>query len=761
LELSRALDALPPTLDDTYARMLQSIPQEQRYDSVRLLQLLVYSNRPLSLAEAVDALAVDLTTKPYFDPSNRTPIPSEIIVSCSSLVTIERIKVIHHPSQEVLQLAHFSVQQYLKSEKVHPDWKHCMSEQYAMASNAKVCLAYCFQVQPFNFGYDHRIERPFTNTAATQWTEYAMPVEAQDTELYAMIQDFLLSKELNQARFNWLVVRSRQEPSFLDQDWAAEENLPRPEDLVPLVIASLYGLFHTVRSLLLCGADPNKVCTGLGSALYGALHNLHYDVVELLLDYGARPNMTSGRAELSVAISYCSPTKLPELFHALLQHGADVNARDYRCGIPLVEAAELGYENIVSTLLARGADANAVYRKQNAIWIAAAKGNNKIVRKLLEYKADVNLKGLCGSALFSACDGIHKEVVQTLLENGAIVCQQSDDSLYRNALEVACCGPDEEIFELLIEYAARSENFEKRESLGGCLSLACSGGHEKIVRLLLGHKANVNAQHDGVGTPLVAACIGGHEQIVQLLLYHGTDVNQASAVSPKTILGHLCRGTPLLHLINEASKRNFFGDYFPLLVPAWIRILKILIAAGANVNTSDDHGQTPLHFAAISNSTEFSKILIEAGAIVDELDKHRRTPLLQVAGYCFLGFDVATIKPERHAKLLLDAGAKTDIQDIDGRTALHYAAMNGWLDFCRVLVEAGAHTGLQDIHSKTALHFAASSGYSEICTMLVKAGADFNLLDSEGCTPLQLAEQGSHFETVAFFRRSLQRKSLE
>ena len=123
--------------------------------------------------------------------------------------------------------------------------------------------------------------------------------------------------------------------------------------------------------------------------------------------------------------------------------------------------------------------------------------------------------------------------------------------------------------------------------------------------------------------------------------------------------------------------------------------------------------------------------------------------------------DVATMKPERHAKVLLEAGAKTDIQDIDGRTALHYAALNGWLSVCTVLVEAGAKTNIQDIYFKSALHVAASRGYSEICGMLVKAGADFNLLDGEGCTPLQLAEQGSHFETVAFFRRSLHRKSLE
>jgi hypothetical protein len=168
-------------------RILQSIPDEQRDDATRLLQLLVYSNRPLGLLEAVDALAVNLAANPYFDPRNRTPVPSEVIVSCSGLVTIDRFEApqrsYERPREALeLQLAHFSVQQYLESERVGSDWKQCMSKDYAMASNTKLCLAYCFEL---GTGYDaddgecsgdadDLNSRPFATTAIEYWTGLAL-----------------------------------------------------------------------------------------------------------------------------------------------------------------------------------------------------------------------------------------------------------------------------------------------------------------------------------------------------------------------------------------------------------------------------------------------------------------------------------------------------------------------------------------------------------------------------------------------------------
>ena len=86
--LTKALKSLPPTLDETYERILLSIDNENCNDAFKVLQWLAFSARPVTLAEMVEVLAVDFTnSKPKFDPDLRMPDSEDILVICSSLVT--------------------------------------------------------------------------------------------------------------------------------------------------------------------------------------------------------------------------------------------------------------------------------------------------------------------------------------------------------------------------------------------------------------------------------------------------------------------------------------------------------------------------------------------------------------------------------------------------------------------------------------------------------------------------------------------------
>jgi hypothetical protein len=173
--LRSALNSLPETLDETYARIIEAIPASHKPSALRILQFLTFSERPLSIEEAVDAIAVNTDRSPYFSPKHRMPEPMEITRYCSSLVVFSTKG---DPSEKdepylELQLAHFSVKEYLTSTRLDVSTQQVMEETSARASVAKVCLAYLLhfdQVLPLQ---KVRKDFQFAQFCATYWMSHA------------------------------------------------------------------------------------------------------------------------------------------------------------------------------------------------------------------------------------------------------------------------------------------------------------------------------------------------------------------------------------------------------------------------------------------------------------------------------------------------------------------------------------------------------------------------------------------------------------
>jgi hypothetical protein len=110
--LRKALKSLPKTLDETYERILTSIDESYISDVKKILQFLAFSPRQMNLLELVEVLAVDIDRdEPQFNPENRIPEPKDILSMCSTLVTTTNLT-------EWLRLAHFSVKEYLLSDRI-------------------------------------------------------------------------------------------------------------------------------------------------------------------------------------------------------------------------------------------------------------------------------------------------------------------------------------------------------------------------------------------------------------------------------------------------------------------------------------------------------------------------------------------------------------------------------------------------------------------------------------------------------------------
>ena len=116
----------------------------------------------------------------------------------------------------------------------------------------------------------------------------------------------------------------------------------------------------------------------------------------------------------------------------LVSYAADVNAR-------LIEAAKQGDTATVEALLEQGADVNARERKgQTALIRAALLGHTDTVQALLAAGADVNAKGKLGwTALMWVAGKGHTDTVQALLAAGADVNAKDrggDHSLDRGSM---------------------------------------------------------------------------------------------------------------------------------------------------------------------------------------------------------------------------------------------------------------------------------------------------------------------------------------
>jgi len=434
--LRKALRDLPDTLDGTYDRILCAINKENSQDALKILQWLVCSARPIRIDEIVDAIAVYSDSDPRFDPESRLPDPQDILTICSSLVTIDGVKV---------RLAHYSVKEYLVSERIQngPASQYSIREVHANVSIAETCLVYLLQFGKANSLTSQTTkEFPLARYAAEYWTHHATMAREDAKVMHQLIMELFLSKR--DAYVNWIRLFDPDNPRN-------EPNITEDLKIVasPLYYASLAGLIESVRLLLEKGADVNAQGGGYGSALQVASYGGHDHVVQ-----------------------------------RLLEKGADVNAQGGYYGNALQVASRGGHGQVVQRLLEKGADVNAQRRGfySNALQAASHEGHDQVVQQLLEKWGDVNAQGgYYGNALQAASRGGHDQVVQQLLEKGADVNAQGGQ--YGYALQAASRGGHDHVVQRLLEKGADVN--AQRGYYGNALQAASRGGHDQVVQRLL------------------------------------------------------------------------------------------------------------------------------------------------------------------------------------------------------------------------------------------------------------------------------------
>ncbi|KAG6801665.1 ankyrin repeat and death domain-containing protein 1A isoform X1 [Apis mellifera caucasica] len=194
-------------------------------------------------------------------------------------------------------------------------------------------------------------------------------------------------------------------------------------------------------------------------------------------------------------------------------------------------------------------------------------------------------------------------------------------------------------------------------------------------------------------------------------------------------------------------------------------IIEMLIQAKCDIEARDKFGMRPLHMAARYGHRDAVKMLINAGANVSAVNKKQYTLLMCAAR----GNNVRVVEYLAEAVESLNG----DATDCTGATALHHAASAGHpsmitalsnvprielnatdkkgqtpihcacaeehLEAVEVLIGLGANVDAQDYEGNTPLHVATRTRHTAIAQLLLRAGANTELIDEIGFTPLHVA----------------------
>uniref|UniRef100_A0A8C1YMT5 Poly [ADP-ribose] polymerase n=1 Tax=Cyprinus carpio TaxID=7962 RepID=A0A8C1YMT5_CYPCA len=399
----------------------------------------------------------------------------------------------------------------------------------------------------------------------------------------------------------------------------------------------------------------------------------------------------------------------------LLQHGANVHARDDGGLISLHNACSFGHAEVVNLLLQHGADANSRDNwNYTPLHEAATKGKIDVCIVLLQHGAEPTIRNTDGRTALDLAEPSTKAVL-------------TGDYRKDELLESARSGNEEKLMSLLTPLNVNCHASDGRKSTP--LHLAAGYNRVHTVQLLLQHGADVHAKDKGDLVPLHNACSYGHYEVAELLVKHGAYVNAMD----------LWQFTPL----HEAASKNR------------VEVCSLLLSYGADPNFLNCHNKSAIDLAPTALlkerlAYEFrGHALLQAAREADmaRFKKHLsletinfKHPLTQeTALHCVS--TSAYPKRKQICELLLRKGANVNEKNKDFLTPLHLAAEKSHNDIIEVLVKHEAKVNAVDNLGQTALHRAAHCGHLQTCRVLLSVGCDPLITSLQGFSPSQLANE--------------------
>ncbi|KAF4652796.1 hypothetical protein FOL47_010851 [Perkinsus chesapeaki] len=390
-------------------------------------------------------------------------------------------------------------------------------------------------------------------------------------------------------------------------------------------------------------------------------------------------------------------------------------------------AVSTGNLSEVRRLIACGADPRATNENgQTPLHFAAVNGNPKVIDLLIKEGADLNAEDTCGRIpLVLAVQQKQDSAARALIHYKPSI---STEQLLK-AVQLAQSNDDENMLSILRE-APSTPNPDPKDQEYDCMGIHIEGNTRAPWEQEDAH-ARTQAADSSVNAPDVR-CVSEKPQdrkeqpaegsdefdIASLeerrrnlfsLLNGGEELSSAERTRVERALAETGKR---MHEIESLIQSAIFGQLERMtdIVCNRSDLNRMLL----NIDSTDELGWSPLHWAAYKGHNRVAEFLLEHGADTNKLTKREGASAL-VCAVARKDSDAATRL--RIVQALLEHGADVNAADGDGETPLHFAV--GFVDYevARVLLENGADPSIRTRYSitvgennfaagSTALHYA-------------------------------------------------------